>query len=156
MLILLPRPLSILNSANLKSLALITTLIVCDQGLKAFFIAKNQAFTNKGGIFSIPASNILIVVTSIVLILGIEVLLLNKNKAGDSNQLYKENYEFMYWPLVLIVSGGLSNLIDRVLQGGVVDIWHAHLLMFNLADIYIVVATAITGWAFMKKIMLKK
>ena len=48
--------------------------------------------------------------------------------------------------LVLIVSGAAGNLIDRVVQGYVVDFLYFKLIdfpIFNVADCYVTVATAI-------------
>ncbi len=41
-------------------------------------------------------------------------------------------------PIILIICGGLSNLFDRILYGGVIDIFHIGSFSLNLADLMIV------------------
>lgn len=38
---------------------------------------------------------------------------------------------------ILIAAGGISNIIDRILYGAVFDFIDIHIVIFNLADIYI-------------------
>ena len=45
------------------------------------------------------------------------------------------------WPLILIIGGGLGNLIDRVRLGYVVDMFNLEFMnypVFNIADIFVV------------------
>ena len=52
----------------------------------------------------------------------------------------KKSFNFLHLaPLVLITSGALSNIIDRISRGYVVDYWSMRgLNQFNLADIFII------------------
>ena len=58
-----------------------------------------------------------------------------------------------YWSLGVLVAGGLGNLIDRVVQGYVVDFLYFILIdfpIFNVADCYVTVATAVLLILLMK------
>jgi len=94
-----------------------------------FFITKQLGlnyYLNPGLAFGLPLPNVMnIVLTSAVLLLLIVWL--------------KRKLLFQLWPLILIYIGAISNLIDRIRFGGVIDyliipIWP----VFNLADCYIV------------------
>ena len=55
---------------------------------------------------------------------------------------YKTRFLFLRIPLMLIIAGGMGNLIDRVLHGFVVDMIAFSFFnfpVFNLADIYVTV-----------------
>lgn len=58
--------------------------------------------------------------------------------------MLRENHAFSAWSYALVVSGALSNILDRVFLGGVFDfidfhIWSYHWPTFNFADVYITV-----------------
>lgn len=53
--------------------------------------------------------------------------------------------------LLLIVSGAISNVIDRIAYGGAVDYIHLRFWSsFNLADCYIVIGIILYGWQLLK------
>ena len=55
------------------------------------------------------------------------------------------------WGLILVVSGALGNLVDRIRFGGVVDFLHFRIWpIFNLADSCITVGAALVAWALWK------
>ncbi len=92
---------------------------------------------NDGAAFSLFAGRqgFLIVFTSIALLVLAFILLFRRPK--DKMEAFS---------LLLIFSGGVGNLIDRIAQGYVVD--YIHLLfmnfaVFNLADIYVTVGFAL-------------
>ena len=130
-------------TAKLISLVAAALLVAADQGIKAWAtaqlmpvgvmavlpgIVELRYVLNDGMAFSMLAGKqgILIGVTSLMLI-GVLVWLLR----GDVPLL-----ERISWTLVL--GGGIGNLIDRVLNGGVVDyinVLFMHFAVFNFADI---------------------
>lgn len=130
-------------TAKLISLVAAALLVVADQGIKAWAtaqlmpvgvmavlpgIVELRYVLNDGMAFSMLAGKqgILIGVTSLMLI-GVLVWLLR----GDMPLL-----ERISWTLVL--GGGIGNLIDRVLNGVVVDyinVLFMHFAVFNFADI---------------------
>ena len=54
-------------------------------------------------------------------------------------------------PASLILAGGISNLADRLVWGGVRDVFTLGTLYFNVADIYIVGGLAMVGYALLKR-----
>ncbi len=88
---------------------------------------------NTGAAFSSFANNkiVLIVFTSLVIVLCLFVLMAGKIRS-----------KFIACCLVLIVSGGIGNLIDRIASGFVVDFiepMFMNFAVFNVADIFITV-----------------
>ena len=130
-------------TAKLISLVAAALLVAADQGIKAWAtaqlmpvgvmavlpgIVELRYVLNDGMAFSMLAGKqgILIGVTSLILI-GVLVWLVR----GDMPLL-----ERLSWTLVL--GGGIGNLIDRVLNGVVVDyinVLFMHFAVFNFADI---------------------
>ncbi len=88
---------------------------------------------NTGAIFGSLESKtiILIIFTSIIVLVSLFLILSKKIKPG-----------FMYACLVLIVSGGIGNLIDRIFRGFVVDYLEplfVDFAIFNFADCLVTV-----------------
>lgn len=80
---------------------------------------------------------LLIGVTTVVMLVCIALIL----KYGTKNKL-------LFWAMMLVLSGGISNMIDRAFKGGsVVDFLHftfwPDFPVFNLADCAIVVGAAL-------------
>lgn len=103
-----------------KSLLFVLVLVVLDQASKAWALKYIVTTCNAGSAFGLPIASVYIT----VLILLIISWFFARNKK-PINTL----------PLVLILAGGFSNLIDRITHGCVVDFialgfWPS----FNLAD----------------------
>ena len=84
---------------------------------------------NTGGAFGIGRINYILII-SILIIIGIIVFLIKENKKITN-----------FIPFVLILSGSIGNLIDRIFRGYVIDYIDINLLNFpnfNIADISIV------------------
>ena len=70
-----------------------------------------------------------------------------------------KHIEDSFWTvfgLVLIISGGLGNFIDRVSQGFVVDMFHldfVNFAIFNVADSYLTVGVIVLLLAMLKEEM---
>ncbi|MEG0768658.1 MAG: signal peptidase II [Ruthenibacterium sp.] len=91
---------------------------------------------NDGAAFSILAGNrwFLIIFTGIALT-ALAIFLLWK----------KPKNRLAYFSLVLILAGGLGNLIDRILNGAVVDFFATTFMnfaVFNVADCFVCVGVA--------------
>lgn len=90
---------------------------------------------NEGAAFGIFSGNkfLLVWFTAFVLLSLVVMILLNKIKNN-----------FLFASLILIVGGGIGNLIDRIFLGYVVDYLHItciNFAIFNFADCCIVVGT---------------
>ena len=114
-------------------------IVILDQLSKILIINKNitiihslLSFTytkNYGGAFSIGKFQV-VTILSIAIIIGILVFLLIKN-----NEIKN------YTPYILILSGSIGNLIDRLARGYVIDFININLFnfpSFNIADMCIV------------------
>ena len=118
-------------------------LIVLDQLVK--LLLQNKDITlipngirltyieNAGTAFSYIQNNIGIIITlNIIILIGIIIFIIIK-RAKIKN--------LTFLSLILILSGGISNLIDRIVKGYVVDYINIEFLnfpIFNIADISIV------------------
>lgn len=99
-------------------------LLVFDQFLKFLALRRNLAVINFGlvlGLFSTADFFTGILVTAVLLL---------------SLLFWKERKPELAQPLNLILTGGFSNLLDRILYHGVVDYLHLPFSpSFNLADL---------------------
>ena len=141
---------------------IIAALIVLDQLVKAY-VVQNIALgeikswipnlvsltylQNRGAAFSMLQDQqwFFAVITLIVMV-------------GAIWYLHK-HIEDSFWTvfgLVLIISGGLGNFIDRVSQGFVVDMFHldfVNFAIFNVADSYLTVGVLVLLLAMLKEEM---
>jgi lipoprotein signal peptidase len=119
-------------------------LVLIDQFSK-YVIRQTGGFyiCNKGIAWGMNLPLFLTLVLSIVLILCLCLLILNKFfnlkfKNFDLIENLKLKIE-NYYPLIIILSGALSNLIDRIYFGCVIDFIDLKFWpVFNFADIFIV------------------
>ena len=93
---------------------------------------------NDGAAFSMMSGSrwLLVGITSISLIAVIYIVLFKKDKL--------KKYEYI--SLVLIIGGGIGNLIDRVLYGHVVDFFDTTFIdfaVFNVADCFVCIGLAL-------------
>ena len=126
-------------------------LILMDQLVKFFCINKLSSIgslriienffyltyvENRGAAFGILEGNkVLFIILSIIAVILCLFYFFSKNFA-KLNFLYKIS-------LILIISGAIGNLIDRMFRGFVIDMFHfiffkKDFAVFNCADIYIV------------------
>jgi signal peptidase II len=119
-------------------------LLVIDQYIKFLFVngfgidgecVSLVLAYNKGVAFSMLAflKEYLKYIQIFIMLSGIIYLYLNKNI-----------FKLYYIPSALILAGGISNILDRFVHGGVVDYvyWHCgfDFAIFNLADVLIDIA----------------
>ncbi len=74
--------------------------------------------------------------------------------------LDKEVFKNYYIPIAMLFAGGISNIADRFIHGGVVDYiyWHYgfEFAIFNLADVIINCAVVLILWAQFKEFKKEK
>lgn len=147
---------------NKKTLILLGLLIIIlDQITKILLIQKNITiipsilnFTyteNTGVAFEIGKSNIIIIILGNVVMLGIIIKILKER----SNQI---SYSTVI-SLMLVLAGGISNLIDRIVRGYVVDFIDVNIFdfpAFNLADISITLGTTVLIIKILKSLFIEE
>ncbi|MDD5178088.1 MAG: signal peptidase II [Candidatus Nanoarchaeia archaeon] len=107
----------------------ITKLLVKKE-IKVFSFFSLERVTNTGALFGLFKGNNLVFIILSLIILSLIIFWFIKEK--------KSNIKFA---LILLISGLIGNLIDRIIYGFVVDFinfkfWY----VFNFADCYIVLA----------------
>jgi len=114
-----------------------------DQGIfliqKDNFVFSFQLIKNPDLAFSLslPQTAIFLIISAIIIVLGI--FLYKSFKKGDL---------FLFFSFLLIISGAISNLIDRIIHGAVIDFISFNIVsfqfaVFNLADVWIVLGVAL-------------
>lgn len=111
-----------------QGIFIMTILIAIDQSAK-FIVTKNLHYTcNFGVAFGIRLPNFVFIIVWSSIMIYVFYLWQEKINGKFFSQL----------PLVLIISGGLSNVIDRAIHGCVIDfIPFLNISDFNLADSFI-------------------
>lgn len=133
-----------MNKKKIVAIIIGITIILLDQLTKNKLVNQNIILVpgfinltyteNKGVAFGIGSSNIVMVIIVNIIILGFIIKFL-KDKNEQVNSL-------IIISLIFILSGGISNLIDRVCKGFVIDFININLFNFpnfNIADISIVI-----------------
>lgn len=112
-----------------KAVLLIPALVVFDQLTKALALLFLTTVCNTGSAFSLPFSSLFLT----TIIIGVLAFVFARSSKGDYNL-----------PLALILGGGISNLVDRIFHGCVVDFIDLPLLLsFNIADSAITAGVAL-------------
>lgn len=133
-------------------------ILILDQISKILLIEKNITiipsilnFTyteNTGAAFGIGSNNIFFIILINIIILGIIIKFIKERK---------DDIDFkILIPLVLILSGGIGNLIDRIFRGYVVDFIDINLFdfpNFNIADMSIVIGILLLILVLIKSII---
>lgn len=139
---------------------IIAALIVIDQLVKAY-VVQNIAIgeikswipnlvsltylQNRGAAFSILQDQQWFFALITFVVMGVAVWYLHK---------HIEDSWWLVTGLVLIISGGLGNFIDRISQGFVVDMFHLDFInfaIFNVADSYLTVGVIVLVLAMLKE-----
>ena len=93
---------------------------------------------NTGAAFSIGSnSTLFFIIFTTVMLIALMTLMLH---------LYKRKIQLLHWSLVLIIAGGIGNLIDRICYGYVVDMFNFAFFdfpVFNFADVIICIGTGL-------------
>jgi signal peptidase II len=110
----------------------ILILLLVDQVFKLFFSQQDGIVMNYGGVFGLFPGLSWTGLLAVVLL----YLMVSLGKA-------KEGIE--RWGLMLIVAGGLANMVDRILIGGVRDFiyWPILNVWGNMADLWLTVGVGL-------------
>ncbi len=138
-------------SLSIIATAVAALLVLCDQLIKQWAVATltHGSITLISGVLSLTYHEnygaafgimqnmqiFLVTVTGIVILGMLFWMFTGRVKS-----------KFMMWSLALVVAGGIGNLIDRVLNGYVVDYIYFELIdfpIFNLADCCVVIGTGL-------------
>lgn len=149
-----------MNKKKIISIVIGIAIIVLDQLTKMALINKNitlipnfMKFTytkNTGAAFGIGSNNIIMVIIVNVIILGFIIKFLKDNSK-------KVDFPIII-SLVLILSGAIGNLIDRLFRGFVIDFIDINVLNFpnfNIADIAIVLGIFVLIIVITKSIIME-
>lgn len=139
----------------------ICLFIILDQLSKIFFATdfmlidgaiKLSNVHNTGGAFGIFSTSVTTIIIMNVILLGmiIRFIILKKDYMSKS----------VYISLLIITAGGISNLIDRIFRGYVVDFIDINQIIsfpvFNFADVVLVIGWGILAVAVLKDIINNK
>lgn len=129
-------------------LVVVVILVVLDQITKIAAIHHNETFLipnilkitivqNRSGAFGVGGENIFLFIITNIIVLGMIIRFILTQKQNIDHKTIVS--------LTLVLSGGFSNLMDRLIRGYVVDYLDISQIIpfpkFNLADSYIVI-----GW----------
>ena len=133
-------------------------ILLIDQLTKSILINKNISIIpnflelnytqNTGVAFGVGNKNILIIIILNILVLGLIIKFIKENELNNKILI----------PLFMVLAGGISNLVDRVFRGYVVDFININLFNFpnfNIADISISIGILILFFVIIKKLLTK-
>ena len=136
-------------------------IILLDQITKAILIGKNTTvipnvlnFTyteNTGVAFGIGSNNLLFIIIVNIIVLGMIIKFIKEREE-------QVNFSILI-SLILILSGGIGNLIDRIVRGYVIDFIDLNVFNFpnfNIADISISIGIILLIFILCKSILKEK
>ena len=101
---------------------------------------------NNGAAFGIGSTSFVLII-SILIVIGLIILIIKeRNKITN------------FTPFILILSGSIGNLIDRIFKGYVIDFLDFNIFTFpnfNIADICIVLGIFLLIYELIKKVVKK-
>ena len=109
--------------------------------------------SNTGIAFSLFSSSDQTIKIILILVTSLALLFLGNEFRNAQSSTYK-------YALTLIISGGLGNLLERILRGAVTDFLHLRIekfsfFVFNLADLFITLGAIVIfiQWIRLRKII---
>ena len=140
-------------------LIILFSIIFLDQVTKAICINKNiiiihnllciEYTQNTGIAFNIGSNNVVMIIIINIMILGLIIKFIKDNNLHIGTLI----------PLFFVLAGGISNLIDRIFRGFVIDFIDVNILNFpnfNIADICIVLGIIFLIGIIIKSIICEK
>ncbi len=130
----------------------LSKLLIIDKSINLIPNILSFTYTQNTGVaFGLIDNNLIFVILFNIVILGIIIKFLKENR---------ESIDFVVLvSLILILSGGVGNLIDRLLRGYVVDFIKLEFVkfpIFNLADISVTVGVFILIIVIVKQMIINK
>jgi signal peptidase II len=148
------------NKTRIKNIIIISIIII-DQLIKIFMINKKivviQNFLectytkNTGVAFGLADNNILFIILINIFMLSIMFIIIKKIENEISLCLFVN--------IIFIFAGGLSNFIDRIFRGYVIDYIDLNILNFpnfNIADFFISIGVIVVILEILKQYITKK
>ncbi len=130
----------------------ISKLIMIDKNINIIPQILSFSYTQNTGVaFGLISNNIIFVIIFNIVILGIIIKFLKENNESIDYTVLVS--------LILILSGGIGNLIDRILKGYVVDFIKFDFInfpIFNVADISITLGIFILVIIIVKQMIQNK
>ena len=130
----------------------ISKLIMIDKNINILPQVLSFSYTQNTGVaFGLISNNIIFVIIFNIVILGIIIKFLKENNESIDYTVLVS--------LILILSGGIGNLIDRILRGYVVDFIKFDFInfpIFNVADISITLGIFILVIVIVKQMILNE
>lgn len=130
----------------------ISKLIMIDKNINILPQVLSFSYTQNTGVaFGLISNNIIFVIIFNIVILGIIIKFLKENNESIDYTVLVS--------LILILSGGIGNLIDRILRGYVVDFIKFDFInfpIFNVADISITLGIFILVIIIVKQMIQNK
>lgn len=154
------------NKKNKLLMIITIILVLIDQIIKIVISTKLYSSTilliphvlnltyiqNTGAAFGIGSNSTSMFIAVNIIVIGLIVYFIYSKKEEISNSILIS--------LHLIIAGGISNLIDRVIRGFVIDYIDISQLIkypvFNLADVFIVIGCIIIAIYIIKDNIVKK
>ena len=150
---------------KLKHYIIGIVIIIIDQLTKFLMIGKSVSFIpgflefnyteNTGGAFGVGKGDFILIVSVIIIAVLVVFMMIDRaNKSKGEGQFINN-----YIPCAMILAGSVSNLLDRLFRGFVVDFIDVKLFdfpNFNIADIAIVVGILILIGMLIKELVSKK
>ena len=130
----------------------LSKLLIIDKSINVIQNILSFTYTQNTGVaFGLIDNNLIFIILFNIVILGIIIKFLKENR---------ESIDFVVLvSLILILSGGVGNLIDRLLRGYVVDFIKLEFVkfpIFNLADISVTVGVFILIIVIVKQMIINK
>ena len=120
-------------------------LIIADQLCKILILKLYPVWVQKnpGIVFGIFSSQFGLIIWLVLIGLILFIILVSRSQKRSSN--------LFWWAITLVLAGGISNFIDRLWHGYVIDFLSFWLLpVFNLADMMIVVGCGLLVYQSIK------